>query len=81
MTTVLAEPVTLCIINYNGLAYLQEALSKVHALSSRFDEILVVDNASIDGSLAYLETIDEITVLRLPYSETLVQQVPEMPVF
>ena len=62
----MAEPVTLCIINYNGLAYLQEAIANVRALSSKFDEILVVDNASTDGSLAYLDTIDEINVISLP---------------
>ena len=65
MTTVPAEPVTLCIINYNGLVYLQEAVSAVQALSAKFNEILVVDNASTDASLAYLETIDEITVIAL----------------
>ncbi len=64
--TVLADPVTLCIINYNGLAYLQEAIPNVRALSSKFNEILVVDNASTDASLAYLNTVDEITVLALP---------------
>jgi GT2 family glycosyltransferase len=66
MTTFPSEPVTLCIINYNGLAYLQEAISNVQALSSKFNEILVVDNASTDASLAYLDTVDEITVLALP---------------
>jgi GT2 family glycosyltransferase len=66
MTTDPVEPVTLCIINYNGLAYLQEAVANLQALSTRFDEILVVDNGSSDGSLSYLDTIDKITVLALP---------------
>lgn len=61
----LAEPITLCIINYNGLGYLREAISSLHTLSSRFDEILVVDNASTDGSLAYLDTLDAVTVVAL----------------
>jgi GT2 family glycosyltransferase len=61
----LAEPITLCIINYNGLAYLREAISSLHTLSSKFDEILVVDNASTDGSLAYLDTLDAVTVVAL----------------
>jgi hypothetical protein len=38
----------------------------VQALSSKFNEILVVDNASTDASLAYLHTVDKITVLVLP---------------
>jgi hypothetical protein len=66
MRTDPVEPVTLCIINYNGLTYLQEAVANLKALSTRFDEILVVDNGSSDGSLSYLETIDKITVLALP---------------
>ena len=61
----LAEPITLCIINYNGLAYLREAISSLHTLPSKFDEILVVDNASTDGSLAYLDTLDAVTVVAL----------------
>lgn len=66
MTRIPTEPVTLCLINYNGLAYLRQAMANVQALPIRFDEILVVDNGSTDGSLAYLDTVDGITVLALP---------------
>ena len=61
----LAEPITLCLINYNGLAHLQEAITVLYSLQTRFDEILVVDNASTDGSLAYLDTLDQVTVASL----------------
>ena len=61
----LAEPVTLCLINYNGLAYLQEAIAALQTLRTRFNEILVVDNASTDGSLAYLDTLSQVSVVTL----------------
>ena len=61
----LTEPITLCLINYNGLAHLQEAITVLYSLQARFDEILVVDNASTDGSLAYLDTLDQVTVVSL----------------
>ena len=50
----LSEPrgVTLCIVNYEGARHLPRALSAAPAGS--FDEILVVDNASTDGGLAWL---------------------------
>jgi GT2 family glycosyltransferase len=59
----LTEPVTLCLINYNGLAHLQEAFTALKNLQTRFDEILVIDNASTDGSLSYLDTCDQVTVV------------------
>jgi len=62
----LAEPVTLCLINFNGLAHLREAITVLHTLQTVFDEILVVDNASTDGSLDYLDTLDQVTVVALP---------------
>jgi GT2 family glycosyltransferase len=65
MKTKLSEPITLCIINYNGLSHLQECFSALQILQTGFDEILVVDNASIDGSMAYLDTFKQITVVAL----------------
>ena len=61
----LTEPVTLCLINYNGLAYLQEAIAALQILRTGFNEILVVDNASTDGSLAYLGTLSQVSVVTL----------------
>jgi GT2 family glycosyltransferase len=61
----LAEPVTLCLINYNGLPHLQQALAAVRNLQTRFDEILVIDNASTDGSLDYLHAQQQLTVVAL----------------
>ena len=61
----LAEPITLCLINYNGLAHLQQALTALQTLQTGLDEILVIDNASTDGSLAYLDTCEQVTVVAL----------------
>lgn len=65
MNANLTEPVTLCLINYNGLAHLQEAFTALQTLQTRFDEILAIDNASTDGSLAYLDTCEQVTVVAL----------------
>lgn len=46
---------TLCIINYNGLRHLQRTLPAVLALGGEFEEIVLVDNASSDGSVAFVE--------------------------
>jgi GT2 family glycosyltransferase len=65
LKTNLPEPVSLCLINYNGLAHLKEGFAALQTLDTRFDEILVIDNASTDGSLAYLNTCEQATVLAL----------------
>ncbi|MFQ5640323.1 MAG: glycosyltransferase family 2 protein [bacterium] len=65
MSLNLTESVTLCLINHNGLAHLQEAFSAWDALVTVFDEILVIDNASTDGSLAFLNSRKDVTVIAL----------------
>ena len=42
-------------INYNGEAYLRESLPAVLRQAERFEEILLVDNGSSDGSLDLVE--------------------------
>ena len=37
MKTDLAEPITLCLINYNGLAHLQGGITVLYSLQIRFD--------------------------------------------
>jgi GT2 family glycosyltransferase len=44
--------VTLCIINYNGTEHLAPAFAALQAQSWRFAELLLIDNASTDGSRA-----------------------------
>lgn len=43
----LAEPITLCLIDYNGLAHLQKPITVLYSLQTISDEIPVVDNASL----------------------------------
>lgn len=47
-------PVTLCIINYNGEHRLDHVLAAAARSTLPFSEILVVDDASTDGSVALL---------------------------
>lgn len=57
---------TLCIINFNGMRHLQRTLPAVVGLAAEFAEIILVDNASTDGSLAYVEAgFPSIRVVRL----------------
>lgn len=49
------EKVTVAVTNYNGEHYLPECLDAIKALDYPELDILVVDNASTDGSVAYLK--------------------------
>jgi glycosyltransferase involved in cell wall biosynthesis len=46
-----AAPVTLCVINWNGERYLERTLNAARRSRLRFDEVLLIDNASEDRSL------------------------------
>ena len=60
----MTPPVTLCIVNYNGERYLPRTLEAVRGSSLAFDEILLVDDASPDRSVALVrESWPEVTVL------------------
>lgn len=48
-------PASVAVINYNGRSYLQELLGSLELQTRRPLETLLVDNASRDGSLAYVE--------------------------
>ena len=48
--------ITLCIVNYNGAGYLNDALQAASNSSGGFSEILLVDNASTDASLDLVRT-------------------------
>lgn len=53
---------TIVIPNYNGIQYLEACLDSIRADSATVD-IIVVDNASTDGSLEYLQARNDITLL------------------
>ena len=58
------------LVNYNGGDLLERAVRS--ALTSQWPgeiDVVVVDNASIDGSLASVESLDGVTVIRRPTNE------------
>lgn len=60
-------PLSVCVVNYNGEAYLPNTLEALVRQKDRFQEILLIDNASEDGSLAITEqSFPEVKIIRLP---------------
>ena len=61
------EPVTLCIVNYDGAEHLHELFRALREQDWVFDEILLIDNASQDASLVVArEHCPSARVIRLP---------------
>lgn len=59
-------PISVVVVNWNGEHYLDSCLASVAALEGGVAEVLVVDNASTDGSLALLrERHPSVRVVRL----------------
>lgn len=54
------------VVNYNGEAYLEACIESIKAQELELDEIIVVENASTDGSLNLLNTqFRDVTVVRM----------------
>lgn len=51
--------VSVCMATYNGAAYLQEQLDSILAELEPQDEVVIVDDASSDGTVALLSTFDD----------------------
>lgn len=52
------------IVNYNVKYYLAQCLHSLkHALKGICAEVIVVDNASVDGSVDYLKQVDRKSVV------------------
>jgi len=59
-----APNVSVLIVNYNGLRFLEDCLSSIKTAFIRYTyEIVVVDNASIDGSQAFLKNRNDISYI------------------
>lgn len=59
--------VSLCIVNFNGARHLADSLGAVYPLRHEFAELLLVDNASTDGSMALVEReFPEVRIIQLP---------------
>ncbi|MEM7306548.1 MAG: glycosyltransferase family 2 protein [Planctomycetota bacterium] len=60
------DKVSVVVCNYNGEDYLSGCLASIEALEHAVDEILVVDNASEDGSVALVrESFPNVQVIEL----------------
>ncbi len=63
-------PVSVVVVNYQGADYLGECLSAVRALEGDVDEVIVVDNASTDASVAIVrEQFPDVHVLPMPTND------------
>jgi GT2 family glycosyltransferase len=61
--------VSIIALNFNGAAIIERCLAHLQAQTYRRTELIVVDNASTDGSLAVLERMaaaDQLTLVRSP---------------
>jgi N-acetylglucosaminyl-diphospho-decaprenol L-rhamnosyltransferase len=58
-------PLSVCVVNFQGAAYLDQALAAIEALEAPVAEILVVDNASTDGSPESAARWPGVEVIRL----------------
>src|SRR4051812_10068951 len=57
---------SLVVLNYQGAAVIEQYVTSLAAAAGPDDEIIVVDNASTDGSPELLAARDDIRLLRLP---------------
>ncbi len=55
--------VTIIILNYNGMSHIQNCLNSINAFTSQPYEIIVVDNASTDGSRDILRSREDILLV------------------
>jgi len=58
-------PISVVVVNFDGQAYLARCLDALRASGPGIDELLLVDNASRDESLAIAARYPEVRVLRL----------------
>jgi GT2 family glycosyltransferase len=70
------EPVTVAILNYNGRADIADAIRSVQHSTCRPAEILVVDDGSTDGSVAFVrERFPEVRVVEMGRNTKMLNQV------
>lgn len=62
----MAVRVAVIIVNWNGWPYLRRALEAVAALERPADRVIVVDNASTDGSAAVASAFAGVELIALP---------------
>lgn len=57
--------VSIVIVNYNGLNYLSDCLASISQYVTAPHEVIIVDNASTDGSREYLQHLDHKAIVIL----------------
>lgn len=58
--------VSIIIVNYNGKIFLKDCLNSISATEAAGEEIIVVDNSSIDGSVEYIkENFPDVVLIEL----------------
>jgi len=62
-------PISVVVVNFDGQAYLARCLDALRAAGPGIDEVLLVDNASSDESLAIAARYAELSVVRLARNE------------
>ena len=62
MTT--SDLISIVIVNYNAGAWLPRCLDYIAQQTYPYWEVIIVDNASQDGSLALVENRDRVTIIR-----------------
>jgi len=59
----MSKPITIIIVNWNGGRLLWQCVTSIQAYHSNLvDQVVVVDNASTDDSMAVLETVETLVV-------------------
>lgn len=59
------KTVSVCIVNWNGMKYLQKCLDSIYAQDYHGEvEIIIVDNNSTDGSVEYLKNQSRIKLIK-----------------
>lgn len=61
--------VTFVVVNWNGKHLLEQCIPSLQSQTFTDFEILVVDNGSTDGSLAYLQSISSVRAISLPENQ------------
>ncbi|MDD2870873.1 MAG: glycosyltransferase [Candidatus Gracilibacteria bacterium] len=56
--------ISIVIINYNGLKYLKRTIPKIVNLSYKNKEIIIVDNGSKDGSIEYINSLNNVNLIQ-----------------
>jgi len=58
--------ISIIIVNYNGKKYLERTLPKILNLNYVNKEIIIVDNGSIDWSIEFIKTFDNVKIIQSP---------------